>query len=75
MGGFYSFRVFSPGTLVIEAEMVTLARGSNTFNCHVKNIADFSERLHALGVRIDQVNQLDAPENLEVPDEVPRPPL
>jgi hypothetical protein len=72
MAGFYSLRVFSPGTLVLQDELVTLAPGPNTFNCLIKDLPDFREKLGVLGVRIDQVNQLDAPEGIEVPDEVHR---
>lgn len=62
MGGFYSFRVYSPHEIMIPANFVSLDEGMNTFNCHVDDIDSFVSALKAEGVRIDQMNQLDAPD-------------
>ncbi len=61
MGGFYSFRVYAPHEVLIMENFVALDEGMNTFNCHVNDIDAFVERLKADGVRIDQMNHLDAP--------------
>ena len=71
-GGFYVFRVFSPSDIVLADEFVTLAQGRNTFNCHVKDIDAFTEKLKSYKVRIDQATQLDAPDAF---DDSPLPPL
>jgi len=70
-GGFYVFQVFSPADIVLGDEFVTLAQGRNTFNCHVKDIDAFTEKLKAHKVRIDKAIQLDAPDE----DDPPLPPL
>jgi hypothetical protein len=70
-GGFYVFQVFSPADIVLGDEFVTLAQGRNTFNCHVRDIDTFTEKLKAHKVRIDKAIQLDAPDE----DDPPLPPL
>jgi hypothetical protein len=64
----------SPSDLVLSDEFVTLAQGRNTFNCHVKDIDAFTEKLKSLGVRIIQAIHLDAPEPPDDPNDPWLPP-
>ena len=70
-GGFYSFRVYAPHEVIIQEKFVTIAQGRNTFNCHVRDLDTFTEKLKAHKVRIDKAIQLDAPDE----DDPPLPPL
>lgn len=70
-GGFYVFQVFSPVDIVLGDEFVTIAQGRNTFNCHVRDLDTFLERLKYERVRVLEVIHLDAPDS----DDEPLPPL
>ncbi len=67
MSGFFSFTVFSPTEFDLD-NYLTVARGSNTFNVHVRDLDAFLSVLQAEGVRVDKVCKLD-----ETPAATPTP--
>lgn len=66
---YYSFKVKSPGEVVIPARAIAIGEGVDVFAKVVDNLPEFLTELQELGVQVLEYHQLDRLEAIQ-PDQV-----
>jgi hypothetical protein len=62
---YYSFKVRSPGEVVIPARAIAIGEGVDVFAKVVDDLSEFLEELQGLGVQVLEYHQLDKLEAIQ----------